>query len=185
MKRKMMMIGCVLLLCLMLFWCGRIYSINISYNEKIDIYDVGENVDISGFEIHSVETRIFTVDEYKTYFNVDSVNVLDAKDRLLCACFSIKNTGGSMAPWGTVLELLLGGFETVTWGSSVSPFEMQNANAFEGEGLAPGDSCNIWCQTVLSRVSFSKHTWDNLDDEEFFYVPVVEPIKIMMKLEVK
>ncbi len=185
MKQKLKTFIRVIVMCVAIFWCGRIYSINSNCEDNVDIYMNGESIDISGLELSCMDADIYDVSEYKLCFGVDYVNVLSPDDKIICVCVNVKNISDSNLTWDYVLQSMLGGFETVTWGSAIDFSAIQDVNEFDGEGLKSGDEKKIWCQTNLSQVSFNKHTWKDVEEEEFYYVPVIEPVKIMMKLNLK
>lgn len=185
MKKWCIAMGCVLCLCAVIFWCGRIYSVNAAHTSEMVTYDVGETVDLEGIEIKCVEAHIFSVDEYKENFNVGSVDVLYPNDKLLCACINVKNTGDTALGWSDVIDGMCQGFQSVTWGSAADPFATQSVNVFTSDDLAPGADQDIWFTTMLSNIAFSRHTWEHLDEEEFYFVPVLEPVQIQMKLDVQ
>ena len=185
MKKKLKTFICVIIACVVIFWCGRIYSINSSCEDNVKIYKSGDSVNISGLEISCIDAGIYDVGEFKSRFRADSVNVLSPDDKIICVCVNVKNISDCNLAWDFVLQSMLGGFETVTWGSAIDFSALQDVNEFEGEELKAGDEKKVWCQTNLSQVSFSEHTWERVEEEGFYYVPVVEPVKIMMKLNLK
>ena len=185
MKRIIIFISGILCICVIVFGCGRIYSVNSAYTDDTKRYGADAVVADSGLEIRCVESHIYSVDEYKKRFGVDDVYVLDPGDRLLCVCLNVKNTGYEDMSWDDVMDRTLGGFESVTWGSAVSPYMGQSINVFRSRQLGAGAAQDIWYVTALSRVSFGQKTWDTMNSEEFWYVPALEPVKIMMKLELQ
>lgn len=185
MKRVCIALGCVLCVCVIAFWCGRIYSVNKAYIDDTVIYDVGETAYLNDLELRYKEAHIYTVDEYKKKFNTDNVNTLTSDDRMLCACINVKNTGDTALSWDDVIDGTSGGFQTLTWGSSVDPFTLPVMNVFTSEMLEPGADQDIWYMSYLSSLSFSKKTWSHIENEEFYFVPVLEPFQIEMKLDVQ
>ena len=91
---------------------------NSAYSDDTERYGAGETVSISGLEMKAVETRIYSIDEYKERFNADPLDMLE-----------------------------------------------------------------VWCVTSLAWVAFGQMPWDFIQGEEFWYVPALEPVKIMMKLK--
>ena len=185
MKKTLILLSCTLCLCGILFWIGRIYGVNIAYRDETLRYEAGESVDISGLEMKAVETHIYSIDEYRKRFNEEPVGILDPQDRMICVRMQVKNTGTEAAGWDKVGGVTAGGFESVTWCSSADPYSAQPLNIFRGKGLAAGAEQDVWCVTSLARVCFGSKTWGSLEKEEFWYVPVLEPVKIMMKLELQ
>lgn len=78
-----------------------------------------------------------------------------------------------------------GGFESATWCSSVNPYDMQDINVFSDNELKAGADQKVWYVTKAARVSFGDKTWEHMDEETFYYVPVLEPVKIRMKLDME
>ena len=185
MKKLLFFLAGILCLCGVIFWCGRIYSVNSAYSDDTERYGAGETVSISGLEMKAVETRIYSIDEYKERFNADPVDMLDPQDRMICVRMQVTNTGDEAVGWDKVSSITVGGFESVTWCSSADPYSAQPINVFRSENLAAGAEQDVWCVTSLARVSFGQKTWDNIKGEEFWYVPALEPVKIMMKLELQ
>lgn len=186
MKKQLGKIGCILCLCIVFYWCGRIYSVNSNYEDNRIVYDIGEIVYISDIEIKCVEARLYSLEEFKARFGVDNVSLLyPAEDKILCACMNVKNTGKASLSWDEIMELTLGGFQTVTWGSSANPYATQKINVFKSDELKPEKEQDIWFVTSLSHISFKKSTWDDIINEEFYYSPMIEPVQIMMKLDVR
>ena len=183
MKKLLFFLAGILCLCGVIFWCGRIYSVNSAYSDDTERYGAGDTVSISGLEMKAVETRIYSIDEYKERFNADPVDMLDPQDRMICVRMQVTNTGDEAVGWDKVSSITVGGFESVTWCSSADPYSAQPINVFRSENLPAGAEQDVWCVTSLARVSFGQKTWDNIKDEEFWYVPALEPVKIMMKLE--
>ena len=77
MKRIIIFISGILCICVIVFWCGRIYSVNSAYTDDTKRYGADAVVADSGLEIRCVESHIYSVDEYKKRFGVDAVYVLD------------------------------------------------------------------------------------------------------------
>ena len=77
------------------------------------------------------------------------------------------------------------GFESATWCSSVNPYDMQDINVFSDNELKAGADQKVWYVTKAARVSFGDKTWGHMDEETFYYVPVLEPVKIRMKLDME
>ena len=87
--------------------------------------------------------------------------------------------------WDAVMDMTSCGFESATWCSSVNPYDMQDINVFSDNELKSGADQNIWYVTKAARVSFGDKTWGHMDEETFYYVPVLEPVKIRMKLDME
>ena len=183
MKRILKFSAALFVMCAVIFWCGRIYSVNNAYKDDTERYDAGAVVAGKDIEIRCMESHIYSVDEYKNRFGDREVFVLEPGDRLLCACLNVKNTSDGPLSWDYVMDCTLEGFESVTWCGSVVQNMGQGINVFRSSQLDAGAEQDIWYVTSLARVSFRQKTWDNLKDEEFWYVPTLEPVKIMMKLK--
>ena len=184
MKRILRFSVALIVMCAVIFWCGRIYSVNSACSDDTERYEAGEVVPGQDIEMRCMESHIYSVDEYKQRFGDHEVYVLEPGDRLLCVCLNVRNISGGSLSWDEVMDRTLGGFESVTWFSAVVPGMGQNINIFRSSQLDAGADQDIWYVTMVSRVSFSQKTWDNIKGEEFWYVPALEPVKIMMKLEI-
>ncbi|MFR1521332.1 MAG: hypothetical protein ACLSTR_00040 [Coprococcus sp.] len=185
MKRYIGVIVVVVVICAAIFWCGRIYSINHGYIDNTQVVEAGEAIECDGLVIRCVEAHIYSIDDYKTRFGVDNVETLSSEDRFVCACLNIENNTNESISWDAVMDMTSCGFESATWCSSVNPYDMQDINVFSDNELKSGADQNIWYVTKAARVSFGDKTWGHMDEETFYYVPVLEPAKIRMKLDME
>lgn len=185
MRRGVLMALGVVSLCAVTLWCGRIFSVNRAYSDDTRVVEAAENVSVDGLLIKCRETRIYSIDEYKARFNVDSVDVLSSEDRFICTRLNVDNTTEEPIDWDTVMAATECGFESQTWCSSVNLYSGRELNTFTSNDLEPGMNQDIWYVTSLARVSFSRDTWDNLERESFYYVLTLEPDKLMIRLDIE
>ena len=185
MKRYIGVIVVVVVICAAIFWCGRIYSINHGYIDNTQVVEAGEAIECDGLVIRCVEAHIYSIDDYKTRFGVDNVETLSSEDRFVCACLNIENNTNESISWDAVMDMTSGGFESATWCSSVNPYDMQDINVFSDNELKAGAAQKVWYVTKAARVSFGDKTWEHMDEETFYYVPVLETVKIRMKLDME
>lgn len=99
MRRGVLMALGVVSLCAVTLWCGRIFSVNRAYSDDTRVVEAAENVSVDGLLIKCRETRIYSIDEYKARFNVDSVDVLSPEDRFICTRLNVDNTTEEPIDW--------------------------------------------------------------------------------------
>ncbi|MCR4670527.1 MAG: hypothetical protein K5643_04970 [Saccharofermentans sp.] len=173
----------VILLCLIVFWSGRIYSINqdppVSKN-----YNIGDTVESGDLELYFAESYLEELNEFNTRFGTEFDNGADGECRILSLCIDVTNKSDRDVSWEKVMGFIECGFESPVWASSVDIRLMPMVNIFHSESLAPGHRQKIWFVTPVNKVCFKDSSWENIDDYTYMYVLSLSPQKIAVRLDV-
>ncbi|MDE6626563.1 MAG: hypothetical protein K2K56_09370 [Lachnospiraceae bacterium] len=175
----------IVVLCIAFFWGGRIYSTN-QIKDKVDYYDMQSVVENDGISINPLESHLYTVNEYIERFHIsmEDIGVEDMDSRIICICLEMTNGTERDISWDEIMARTECGFETLTWMSSVSPYTGSKINVFTDESFKPNATQKIWYATTINRVCFRQKTWENMQEESFYYVLSLSPRKIKIRLEI-
>lgn len=173
-------IVCVIAACIIVFWSGRIYSVNLM-QRKTDITYNYDEIEFQGYKLVLKEAHIYGKKEFEQRFNAE-ISYIESV-RVLCAGFTVTNNTGADIGWDEVMELFNCGFQTDTWASSISPSVERQMNIFDSELFKAGQRQEIWFGTVMTEASFKEKTWKNIYDMDYYYVFCITPDKIKVKLD--
>ncbi|MBO5260874.1 MAG: hypothetical protein J6A82_01280 [Coprococcus sp.] len=182
-RQKLKFYVYTILTCFVVFWCGKIHSVNVSQRSRDSVYEKNDVVTYDGLRIIEKEAHIYEHVLFEQRFCID-VNHVES-GRVLCVCLEVKNISSQDLTWDYIFGVLECGFQTDTWASVVSPFIGQKLNIVPSDGLKKSDSCMLWFATTMLPVSFKQSTWDNIWDEDFYYVLSITPEKRMIKLDIQ
>lgn len=169
--------------CMILFWCGRIYSINQvrEYEHQIQM---GESLEREGIRIVPLEAHLFSRNDFLDYFHLteDVLEMEDETCKLICVCLAVSNVTEQNLSWDFVMDTTSCGFETKTWASLNASNIGSQLNIFKDECLQADQSQNIWYVTVVNPICFKSKTWKKLECRDFSYILSLAPGKIKVQL---
>ena len=172
----------MLVICAVLFWCGRIYSIN-QISPIIYYYDIGDVLECGDLELYFAESYLDDPNEFNNRFGIDYVPLED-EYKMLSICIEVTNVSDDNIKWNDIFGFLEYGFESSVWASSVDPMVGPSINKFSSEYLSAGESQKIWFSTEIQKACFKDSSWDNVDDYQYLYVLTLVPHKIAVRLEI-
>ena len=187
MKQVILMNKKVILLvlgCMILVWCYRIFCINqIKKNDVL--IQIGEEFQEESITIVPLEAHLFSRKNFLSYFDLNE-KVLEYDDengKYICVSLWVTNVTKQELSWDLIMELTTCGFETKTW-ASITDFNLgSKINEFQKESLGAGQSQKIWYVTAVNPQSFKNKTWEKLKCKDFSYILSLVPEKIKIKLE--
>jgi len=172
----------VILVCVVVFWAGRIYSINQS-SPVTTFYNIGDAVDCGDLELYMVESHLDDLDEFNDRFKTDYSYGSDGECKYISICIDVTNTSDSDIHWDQIFGFLTKGFESQGWGSEVDINIMSKINVFNDDFLNSGSSQKIWFVTTVNKVCYKERSWVNIYDRPFFYVLSPAPHKTVVRLD--
>lgn len=172
----------MLVICVVLFWCGRIHSIN-QISPIINYHDIGDVMECGDLKLYFAESYLDDPNEFNNRFGIDYVPLED-EYKMLSICIEVTNVSDNNIEWSNIFGFLEYGFESSVWASSVDPMVGPSINKFSSEYLSPGESQKIWFSTEIQKVCFRESSWENIDDYQYLYVLTLVPQKIVVRLEV-
>lgn len=168
--------------CFIVFWTGRIISIN--QNSPItSYYDIGDTLDCGDLEVSFVESHLDSSEQFKERFGIESDNS-DGEHKVLSICISATNKSNREAALDDVFDYLECGFEAPMWANAIDPEVTYKINIFGDEKLAPGKTRKIWYVTKVYKTSYKDSSWKHINEFPFTYVLTLSPQKIAVRLKV-
>ncbi len=169
-------------LCFLVFWTGRIISIN--QNSPITTYyDIGDTLDCGDLEVSFVESHLYSPEQFKERFGVESDNS-DGEHKVISICISATNKSDKEANLNDIFDFLECGFEAPMWANAIDPEVTYKINSFGEEKLAPGKARKIWYITEIPKKLYRESTWNHIDENQFCYILTLSPQKIAVRLKV-
>lgn len=170
------------IICFLIFWAGRIISIN--QNPPITAYyDIGDTLDCGDLEVSFIESHLDSPEQFKERFDVESDNS-DGEHKVISICISATNKSDKEADLDEIFDFLECGFEAPMWASAINPEATYQINNFGEEKLAPGETRKIWYVTEIPKKLYRESAWKNIDENQFCYVLTLSPQKIAVRLKV-
>ena len=168
--------------CFLVFWTGRIISIN--QNPPITTYyDIGDTMDCGDLEVNFVESHLDSPEQFQERFGVDS-NDWDGELKVLSICISATNKSDKEADLNDIFDFLECGFEAPLWANAINPEVTSEINNWGEEKLAPGRTQKIWYVTEIPKKLYRESSWKHLEDYQFYYILTLSPQKIAVRLKV-
>lgn len=171
----------IFVLCVLIYWCGRIYSINQTPPIN-NYYNIGDSLDCGDLRLYFAESHLDEPDEFNNRFGIDYGDLEEYK--VLSFCIEVENASAGNIKWSEIFGFLECGFESSVWASSVDPMAGSEINRFNSEYLAPGETQRIWFATDVRKVCFKDSSWEKLSDYQYSYVLSLVPQKIAVRLDV-
>ena len=172
----------MLIICVIVFWCGRIYSINQIRPVKT-YYDIGDTLDCGDLELYFAESYLDDPYDFNNRFGID-YTPLEDEYKMISICIEVTNISDDDIGWSEILGFLEYGFESPVWSSSIDPIAGSSINRFSREYLVPGESQRIWFSTEVQKACFTNSSWRNIDDYQYSYVLTLVPNKIAVRLDI-
>lgn len=172
----------LLVVCVIVFWCGRIFSIN-QISPVNTYYNIGDTIDCGDLRLYFAESYLEDPSQFNDRFGIQNT-VLENDYKMISICIEVTNLSDENIGWNEIFLFLEYGFESSVWASSIDPMVGPSMNRLRGEYLAPGESQKIWFATEIQKVCFKNSTWEKVDDYQYFYVLTSTPQKIAVTLEV-
>ena len=96
------------IICFLIFWAGRIISIN--QNPPITAYyDIGDTLDCGDLEVSFIESHLDSPEQFKERFDVESDNS-DGEHKVISICISATNKSDKEADLDEIFDFLECGF---------------------------------------------------------------------------
>ena len=168
-------------ICFLVFWTGRIISIN--QNPPITTYyDIGDTLDCGDLEVSFVESHLDSPEQFKERFGFESDDSC-GEHKVLSICINAANKSDRDADLKEIFDFLECGFESKTWSSAINPKATSKINNFGEEILAPGITRKIWYVTEVNKMCYRDSSWNNINEIQFTYVLTLSPQKIAVRLK--
>lgn len=172
----------VITVCFLVFWTGRIISVN--QNPPITkYYEIGDILDCGDLEVCFIESHLDTPEQFKERFGVES-NTYDGEHKVISICISATNKSDKEADLDKIFDFLECGFEAPLWANAIDPEITNQINNFGEEKLAPGKTRKIWYVTEISKRCYKESTWNHINECQFYYILTLSPQKIAVRLKV-
>lgn len=172
----------VITVCFLVFWTGRIISINQN-PPTTAYYDIGDTLDCGDLEAVFIESHLDTPEQFKERFGIES-NTYDGEHKVISICISATNKSDKEADLDKIFGLLECGFEAPLWANAIDPEITNQINNFGEEKLAPGETRKIWYVTEISKQCYKESTWNHINEYQFYYILTLSPQKISVRLKV-
>lgn len=172
-----------IVLCVLVFWTGRIYSINRK-PQMVTYYSIGDIIDCGDLELSFVESHLDNPEEFEKRFAIDGFSNIDGDFKMISICIDVTNKSDNDIGWEEVFEFIECGFESPVWASSIDPMVGAQVNVFQSETLKQGATQSIWFLTEVNKSNFRAKSWDTVDDYQYVYVLTLVPQKIAVRLVV-
>lgn len=172
-----------IVLCVLVFWTGRIYSINRK-PQMVTYYIIGDIIDCGDLELSFVESHLDNPEEFEKRFAIDGFSNIDGDFKMISICIDVTNKSDNDIGWEEVFEFIECGFESPVWASSIDPMVGAQVNVFQSETLKQGATQSIWFLTEVNKSNFRAKSWDTVDDYQYVYVLTLFPHKIAVRLVV-
>lgn len=170
-------------LCVLVFWAGRIYSINRKPQE-VTYYSIGDTIDCGDLELCFCESHLDNPDEFEKRFGIESFSNADGEYRMISICIDVTNKSDNEIGWNEVFDFIECGFESPVWGSAIDPMVGALVNVFYSDTLKPGTTQSIWFLTEVNKSSFRASSWEKIEKYQYVYVLSLVPHKNVVRLEV-
>lgn len=184
--KKRICSGTVIALILVV-WVARVIYINrVSSVETVFLY-LNDNIDCGKYTIVPSEARLFTLDDYEDFFQVDidegEATGGGANDKIIGLRLHITNTSTESLRWDEVLSDIGYGFESLTWCSVVNPWLGKDINILYDKEFKPGVGIDYWLVTRVARSSFGNGSWKDLKAEDFMFTLDIypRPVRIIFR----
>ena len=172
----------VAIICLLVFWISRIFSIN-QYPPACTVYNIGDTVDCGDLELHFAGSHLDDPDVFKERFGIEYDNDI-GEYKVIWICIDVTSRSDADIEWDDVFSFLECGFESQVWGSVMSPEIDMQINRLNSESLAPGATQSIWFAAPVNKVCFKDSSWEKIDAYQYYYVLSLSPVKTEVRLEV-
>ncbi len=172
----------LLLLCLVVFWLGRIISINQN-PPIITYYSIGDTVDYGDLELFFAESHFDELSEFNNRFGCNYENEYKGECKMISICIEVTNKTEQNINWNDIILYIGLGFKSKVWGSAPNAELLPVINKFDNEGLGSGKMQKIWLAAVISDLCFKHKTWEHLTDYQYYYMLPSSPQKIAVRLK--
>lgn len=194
MKKRLMRGTGLLLTCAVLFWCGRIYSVNQAC-PAMKTYHMQDEIVCNNITLTPTEAHLYNEEEFAEVFGPEAGEVLSGlkewilvegtEFELLCVCMEASNNTDEALSWDEVMLQTEGGFESLTWGTMSEGYLEQAMNIFYTKELPAHATQEIWHVAFVNRICFKDRTWEKLSDTTFYYSLLSFPEKTRIELELE
>ena len=169
-------------------WCIRIHQVNQEKRE-VELYHMGEEISYEQLMVTATEACLYDNTEFEERFGVDTETIQwmepdEEEYRIIGVCLCIENCGESLITWEEISGLIGEGFEATVWRNGMNPYLGSAVSTYEGEGLEPGATQEIWYMTTISRNSFKEKSWQRHEEQTFYFVTSLYPHKKWIELEI-
>lgn len=170
----------IILSCFVVFWIGRIYSIN--QNPPVtQYYNIEDTVNCGDLQLYFAESHFDNSEDINGRFDVDIEYEDDCK--VISIRIDVTNMSESDISWDDVFNFIEVGFESSVWQSAPSSLINQRVNKFYSDSLKPGTTQSVWLCAEIKKPWFKESSWENIDQYDYYYVLALDPHKVAVRLE--
>lgn len=182
---KILRIGLFITVLFVLFWCGRIWSINQVEDDTV-VYEMNQLIDCGDITIEAIDSFLLTVEEFENRFDLPEGTIWESADDeyVVGVCLDVTNITEAAIEWDDLFDFISFGFESKGWATASAPFLAPSVNTFYSESFEAGANQEIWLFATVSKICFKDSTWENIRSREFFYVLTLSPYKVEIRLAI-